>query len=352
MLKETIATKRDYKSIVKHNNLIKSRYTLDTSEQKLLYKIFEHVQRLNYNTKEIKISFAEFFKDFKSVLDKNITKADFKNTVESLQDKKVYIFNELDPDEFIRTQWYKIKGNINFEELTLILDDDVFKYIQSQEKNFTMLRLESIYSFKKAYTFKIYELVKQWANTKSFIEIKIEAFKENLDILNNTGYKNYSNIEKRIILPALEEINNKSELKLAYEPIKDGRKVIAIQFTVLKNRLAPKLENNNDDLEKLMEAPAKSFYIPEDSLLSTAVKRSFKREFKQYNFSIPEYEEAFYKAEEKVIERDNMSEDELIKSNQYELFKSVLLGNIATIEAQQKQSSSFIEDMNFYASAD
>ena len=35
---ETIATKKDYQTLVKHNKLIKSRYTLTTAEQKLLYK--------------------------------------------------------------------------------------------------------------------------------------------------------------------------------------------------------------------------------------------------------------------------------------------------------------------------
>ena len=355
--KEVSTTKRDYQSLVKHNNLIKSRYTLEASEQKLLYKIFEHVQKNNYTTKELNLNFNEFMKEFKGVLNKNITKADFKRLVEGLQDKKPYI---IIGDEFTRTQWYKIKGKINYDEIKLILDDDVFKYIQAQEKNFTMLRLESIYKFKKAYTFKIYELIKQWSNTKKVIIFDVDELKKDLDIEENKGYKNYSNIEKKNILPALKEINDNSELKVEYESVKVGRKVVSVKFTVIENRPAPRLgnslievpailKNGDEDIEVMqgyidIDAVgshteeqqdnrqalklSKSFTIPEHNIFNTASKRAFMRDFKEYDFTINYLQDAFYEAQDLATEKDNLGENDLMTINTYKWFKGTLKNKI------------------------
>lgn len=352
-----VKNKKDYQSLVKHNNLIKSRYTLEASEQKLLYKLFEHVQKNNYTTKELNLNFNEFMKEFKGILNKNITKSDFKRLVEGLQDKKPYI---IIGDEFTRTQWYKIKGKINYEEIRLILDDDVFKYIQAQEKNFTMLRLESIYKFKKAYTFKIYELIKQWANTKNIIIFDVEELKKDLDIEENKGYKNYSNIEKKIILPALKEINEYSELRIEYESIKVGRKVVNIKFIVLENRPATKIGNSLKEVPAILKDGEKdievmqgyididaigsyreeqenqsqlavysnSFYIPEHNIFNTASKRAFMRDFKEYDFTINYYQDAFYEAQDLATEKDNLGENDLMTINTYKWFKGTLKNKI------------------------
>lgn len=384
--KEVVTTKRDYQSIVKHNNLIKSRYTLDTSEQKLLYKLFEHVQKHNYSTKELNLNFNDFMKEFKGVLNKNITKADFKKLVESLQDKKPYI---IIGDEFTRTQWYKIKGKINYDEIKLILDDDVFRYIQAQEKNFTMLRLESIYSFKKAYTFKIYELIKQWSNTKSVILFDVAELKKDLDIEENKGYKNYSNIEKKIILPAVEEINKNSELTIMYEPLKVGRKVTQVKFTVIENKPAPKLgEGKLKEVEVILndgagnsvpclqscitfdeEAPAeetinKNYYIPEMLKISASAKEKFIKicEDELINFADINYIKALEiaitefkkkKGIEKVTDRSvnlfnkifiDAVEDVFNKMPESELFTEVP----ATEEIEGVELPSWIQNLNNY----
>ena len=118
--------KKDYSLLVKHNNLIQGKYYLEASEQKLLYKIFEKIQKKSYTTRIVQINFQDFYNDYKSVLTKNITKKDFKNLIESLQDKKPYIIKG---DEYIRTQWYKIYGKVDLSEVKLELDIDVFEYV-------------------------------------------------------------------------------------------------------------------------------------------------------------------------------------------------------------------------------
>lgn len=374
MINKELITKKDYQSIVKHNNLVQGRYSLEASEQKFLYKLFEHVQKNQYKTRELELSFKDFYRDFKDVLGKNITRADFKNLVESTQDKKPYI---IIGDEFTRTQWYKIKGKINYDKIKLILEEEVFEYIKEQEKNFTMLRLESVYSFKKFYTMRIYELLKQWSNTKKVIKFSVEDLKKTLNIEDNSGYKNFNNIEKRIIKPAVSEINEKSELKISYETKKEGRKVSEVTFYILEQLILCKYINNKNEEEihavsnkekdvkdneetlvaikevqayKKFENEAKEtkeFYIPEDTILNFASKRAFTRDFKEYDFNKKEYKEAFYDAEEIVIERDNVL---VVEKKSYNLFKTILISNIEILELKHKEEEDFKNKIGQYLS--
>ena len=183
--------KKDYSLLVKHNNLIQGKYYLEASEQKLLYKIFEKIQKKSYTTRIVQINFQDFYNDYKSVLTKNITKKDFKNLIESLQDKKPYIIKG---DEYIRTQWYKIYGKVDLSEVKLELDIDVFEYVQSLDKNFTGLRLETLYAFKSFHSMRIYELLKQWCETRTEIPYTVDSLKELLGIEDNAGYKNFFNL--------------------------------------------------------------------------------------------------------------------------------------------------------------
>ncbi len=382
MKKDSIATKRDYQSLVKHNNLIRGKYTLEASEQKLLYKLFEHVQKNNYTTRELNLSFVDFYREFKGVLNKNISKADFKNLVEGLQDKIPYIIRG---DKFVRTQWYKIVGDIDYNEICLILEEEVFQYIQIQEKNFTMLRLETVYSFKKFHTMRIYELLKQWSNTKKVVTLSIEELKKYLDIEDNTGYKNFSNIKKYILNPATKEINDKSELTISYDLIKEGRKVVAIDFNILDQLPAfkyPKTEKKkietakeksqteeiiltevddilNDaegnkipvkqkcfDVEAIQEQQGKQLTAeevkpalqgckyPDFTILNKPALRMLNIYFKGMDFTQGELFDAFIKAENKTMEKDDK---DIIDVNSFSYFKTILEGEIADIEFRKKE---------------
>lgn len=352
MKKDSITNKRDYQSLVKHNNLIRGKYTLEASEQKLLYKLFEHVQKNNYTTRELNLSFVDFYREFKGVLNKNISKSDFKNLVEGLQDKKPYI---IIGDEFIRTQWYKIRGKLDYEEVKLILDDDVFNYIQVQEKNFTMLRLETVYSFKKFHTMRIYELLKQWSNTKKVVTLTTEELKKYLNIEVNTGYKNFSNIDRKILKPATKEINDKSELTISYDPIKEGRKVVAIDFSIIDQIPAFKYPKNEKKKQETAAEQPQAEEVkptlqyckyPDFTILNKPALRMLNIHFKGMDFTQGELLESFIKAESRIMEKDNI---DIIDVNSYSYFKAVLEGEIQDIELKKKEQERLKMEWELYS---
>ena len=332
--------KKDYSLLVKHNNLIQGKYYLEASEQKLLYKIFEEIQKKSYTTRIVQINFQDFYNDYKSVLTKNITKKDFKNLIESLQDKKPYIIKG---DEYIRTQWYKIYGKVDLSEVKLELDIDVFEYVQSLDKNFTGLRLETLYAFKSFHSMRIYELLKQWCETRTEIPYTVDSLKELLGIEDNAGYKNFFNFKKYVLDKALKEINEKSELTVEMETIKEGRKTVGVIFKIVDIKKSKVLKDEKID-DVSIKPDDLNFVIPKELKLDERLNELFKNQFKEYDFGNPDYMATLFEAEGITLLKDNASS---INSLNYKLFSSILKNKIddlekrKRIEAEQEEESRY-----------
>lgn len=311
--------------------------------------MFESVQKNGYTSREVQCSFDKFFKEFKNVLGKNITKADFKELVEAVQDKKPYIIMG---DEFIRTQWYKIKGKVDYSNISLIIDEDVFKYIQSVNKNCTYLRLESLYSFKSFYSMRIYELIKQWCNSKMEIPYDLESLKELLGLevreevvkgvkkIINKSYDNFNNFDKYVLKKSIDEINEKSEITIKYKPYdRKGKKITSIIFTVeYKDGQAPIRKSkdlppspgiNNEDGESNI-----TNMLPEGLIIDKRLISLFTRTFKDYDFTDLDYYSALMESMEVALRKDNV---DIITAKNFKLFKGTFDNKIDIILLNRKK---------------
>lgn len=336
--------KKDYSLLVKHNNLVQGKYYLEASEQKLLYKIFEEIQKKGYTTREVIIKFNEFYNDYKSTLGKNITKKDFKNLIENLQDKKAYLIKG---DEYVRTQWYKIYGKLDLSEFRLQLDEDVFEYVQSLNKNFTGLRLETLYSFKSFHSMRIYELLKQWSETKNDISYSVDSLKELLGVEEHVGYKNFANFNKYVLQKAKKEINEKSELTIEVEKIKEGRSVKGVCFKILdrdRSRNFKTVESSEQLEEPVIKA--NKFYIPKELSIDKKLETLFSRQFNKYDFNDIDYYTLLLESEEIALKKDR---SDLIKSSNYKLFAKILKTRIDNFEYIKKREEENKEEEMLYS---
>lgn len=252
--------KKNFTKIVKHNNLIQSKYTLTALEQKLLYRIFEDIQRSGYTNREVVIEFKNLYRDYKEIVRKNISKKEFQKILHSIQDKPVEIIKD---NDYTRTHWYSLNAPKDLSRFSIKIDEDVFSYVQSLNTNFTTLLSESLYSFSSFYTMRIYELLQQWYPKKKQIAYRMQTLKEYLQLDYrvviekgvekelNKSYRNNSNFNKRIIEPAIKEINEHSELSVTYEFLRNSErgksKIEGICFYV-ENK-----QKKEDIVEKMSE---------------------------------------------------------------------------------------------------
>ena len=99
----------------------------------------------------------------------------------------------------------------------------------SLKSRYTKYHLKEILKLKKAYSIRIFEWLQSFLYI-GFIEISIEDFRKLLDLKDK--YKDYRDLRTKIIEPSLNEINEFTYINAKYEPIKIGKKVERIKFTV------------------------------------------------------------------------------------------------------------------------
>lgn len=358
--------RKNYRSLAKHNHLIQGKYSLTGIEQKLLYKIFEEVQQNNYQSRRVEIVQDKFFKDYKGVVAKRLTNSQINKMLEDLQDKKVYLLNE--DETYIRTQWYALESTKDLSRISIILDEYVFKYIQSLKGHFTMLRLETLYSFKSFHSMRIYELLKQSYNPKekvSMFGFTVDTFKDllGLDVREekvngkvkvvNKGYKNFNNLKVKVLDPSIDEINSKSEILVSYDVKRKGArgKVEGIIFKVFMKEQAKEVnvsETKEDDVSNSKEMenegveiqePNYEFtqdekedsykedeplffnFIPDILRATEDVKILFRNDYWNINFNDSDYKRFLLEAQYSILNKDQIEE---IGIRSYAYFKKTL----------------------------
>ncbi len=106
-----------------------------------------------------------------------------------------------------------------------------------QPFRFSRLRLHFMIGLSGKYAVTLYELLEGVANMKNpILEVEIEKLREWLKVPDGKLLR-YIDFKRRVIDPALKQINDNSEgagFSVLVEPIKDGRAVEKLRFNVLK----------------------------------------------------------------------------------------------------------------------
>ena len=103
--------------------------------------------------------------------------------------------------------------------------------INGLENFFTSYLLEQTTQFDSVYSVRLYELLTQWRAAKKTPCFQIEVFRNQMGLGINE-YKRMNDFKKRVLDLATNEINEKSDLKVKYENVKQGRTIIGFKFTV------------------------------------------------------------------------------------------------------------------------
>ena len=116
--------------------------------------------------------------------------------------------------------------------------------IDGIERYFTQYLLQQTSQLKSIYSVRLYELLVQWKEAKKTPVFDLNTFRGQLGLGVNE-YKVMGNFKLRVLDMAVNEINEKTDLKVSYEQTKKGRKIVGFQFKVLV-KSKPKPTNNKE----------------------------------------------------------------------------------------------------------
>lgn len=219
--------------VVKHNDLItNNRYTLERNkdnsltllEQKI---ILYTISRIKPDTKEF--DFVPFdIKEFAAVIGIETEASTYprvKAAITKLASRVMWL-KSIDKETTVR--WID-KAEINKRQgkVYIKLDNDLKPYLIGLYGNFTQFPLHSIVRMKSKYGIMLYEILRAYYHKGHILKFNIDDIKERLDC---TSYENFTNFRRKVIEPALKDINTYSEIYVTVEYEKQGHSFTDIIF--------------------------------------------------------------------------------------------------------------------------
>ena len=276
-----------------HNNLIQARHKLSLEEIRLMDTIISFIQPEDKDLKRYKIP-VSVFQELYGTQRKDIYDV-VKRAIEGLLSKPIKL-------ESINSKGRKVFEIFNFisygkyEEgagsFYISIDTNFKPYLLKLKEFFSRIPIKYTYVLSSRYAIRLYELLKQYENTSYRID-KIEDLREMLGVEEHE-YNRFPDFEKRVLKPAVNEINEKTDLKVSYTKKKTGRRITHIEFHI---------EQKQGDTTQTEKMPSQSLdtqgSIKEVSEVSTKTKKFDKNSFwnevkehrRKYLEALQQYEE-------------------------------------------------------------
>lgn len=219
--------------VVQSNKLIEAHYKQEYTIQEqrtvlwLIGKVHkeDYIYRQKNELKELIISAAEYA-DLMGIPVKHVYR-DAKKIGESLMEKVLAIKEE---NGWLLVHWV---SSMRYENgiINIKIHPDLIPYLIDLKEKFTSFKLENILYLNSSYAIKIYQLLAQYKEIGKR-EITLENLRSMLGIGDKKIYRFYGDIRRKILDISKREINTKTDLSFSYKPIKQSRKVVAIQFKI------------------------------------------------------------------------------------------------------------------------
>lgn len=212
---------------VKANVLIqKTRYHLTAQEQKIIIFAISKIKPTDKDFELYQFDLKELC-EVCGIEYNGKNYQNFKETIQRLADKSFWLNLE---NKEILCRW--VSKVIIVPQTTTVyfrFDDTLKPYLLQLKNNFTSFEVRYALDLESNYSIRFYELLKSYAFTGEYI-ITIAELMEKLEV----SYNRMNNFRQRVLDVAIDEINEKTDLIVSYEFIRQNRRIHSIKFLIDK----------------------------------------------------------------------------------------------------------------------
>jgi len=226
---------KQYYSVVKKSNVAirKARYSLSLQQQKVLCYLISELNETDTHETE-KIFDIKAFYDFMEVGNKDYDKV--RQCLRTLRDKSWWIKDENGWDvvvSFLNT----VRSDKRSGKVRVKFHEDMMPFLQHLKTEYTQYKLWYTMTMRSEYSLRLYELLKSVA-AKELWHFEIADLKR---IFMCENYKLFGDFKRRVIDPAVTEINEKTDITVTYALFKDGRSYVGIEFYINNKSIEDRL---------------------------------------------------------------------------------------------------------------
>lgn len=258
--------------IYKRNDMIqKGRHELTLQEQRCVLYAISKIKPEDSVFQEYTFELSDFYKLCGLQGD---SYTDLKSILVGLKQKTWWV--ETAPDVESTVSWFnKVRTNKKSGTVTVRFDDDMMPYLLELTKNnqyYTHYQLKYILPMKSQYAIRLYELLKSYQRNNYEWFFEIDTLKKQLNCEN---YKDFYDFRRWVLEPAVAEINEFTDIKIAWEPVKERRKVVRVTFYMVGKKKSALLEADRA-IQDALDGQIDILELLEES--ESSVKRQFMRE--------------------------------------------------------------------------
>lgn len=325
--------------LMKNNMLIKARYDINVYENKLFILLLHKLQKINETTCVCVMKTDEI----KKVLNARAvrSKKEIARVFSDLRKCTIFFKKENSWGEFgfINGYEYDEKKDAFIVEASEKVHSMLRDYMKD---GYTPINMQIWLSLRGSYAQRFYDFLRLWSGTKTIITYKIDELKELLML--EDKYPRYAEFKRRVVQPAITELNKTGYFNIEISENKVGRKVESIDFIVkdLDDRIYFKktcvvvtdeaiavssdkaeeiIDIDKEITKKVKKKNVEDFYIPNKKMFDKEVLINIKKDFNQYDFKDPKIKKIFRDLIGVTLDKDD---EEMIMSKAYAYFKASL----------------------------
>ncbi|WP_442564502.1 replication initiation protein RepM, partial [Klebsiella pneumoniae] len=233
--------------VVKDNALMNASYNLEVTEQRLILLAIISARETGKGItadSKLEIHASDYAKQF-NVTKEGAYKA-LKEAVNNLFDRQFSFQEETSKGiGIVRSRWVsRIKYIDDSALLEITFAPDVVPLITRLEKHFTSYQINQVSGLTGKYAIRLYELLITWREVGKTPILKLGDFRSQLGVEPNE-YKAMNHFKSRVLEPSLQQINEKTDIKVKVEQHKNGRSISGFSFR-FKQKPQPKVEQKTD----------------------------------------------------------------------------------------------------------
>lgn len=214
------------------NDIIRGKQSMTLQEARLIRLLITQVAQgdTDYQTYSCRIiDLAKFLG-----IDNHNIYRDIPDICKGLMQNVVYIGTGNKRSPWRMFHWVSLAEYDGAGTITLRLSDEIKPYVLDLEKWFTRYPLGNILAMRSYYSIRLYELIKCQDGVgraeKDFIDFGVEELRQACGC--EGKYQQIGQLKDRVIIPAVNEINETTDIWVEVEYLKTGRRITDIRFHV------------------------------------------------------------------------------------------------------------------------
>ena len=222
-------------------------YNMPLKQQKIILYLIATVKPTDDDFRVYDLRIQDFCQ-FCGIYDSGKNYADLKTAIKRVADESFWVEDEDGTQKLVR--WLDMVHITPGDgTMQLRIHSEMRPYLLHLQRSFTSYELIWVTRFKSKYGIRLYELLRSYHYDKRKPYTRQFDLEELKQQMGAEGYTRWINFRQKCLEPSLSDIEAYSDMTVKWEPVKEGKRIVGITFTMAtkptgaKERLRRDTEN-------------------------------------------------------------------------------------------------------------